>query len=326
MRSKDAVLLVNLGTPEQPTPAGVRKFLREFLSDRRVVEVPRPIWLFILYAIILPFRPRKVARAYQSIWTKDGSPLKVCTENLGAKLQCELTQQQGEAAPLVRCAYSYGNPNIATQVEQLRELGVERILLLPLYPQYSATTTGSVYDQYAEIIRTHRDIPDIRIQKSYCQREDYVAALVQSIRRHWQDAGQAQKLLFSFHGIPQRNVDLGDPYQAQCVKTAEDVVAVLALERHQWEISFQSRLGRAQWLLPYTDKLLAAWGRESVASVNVICPAFAIDCLETLEEINIENRHVFLEAGGQSYSYIPCLNDADEHVFLLSNIVLENFA
>lgn len=326
MKPSDAVILINLGTPEQPDVRGVRKFLREFLSDPRVVEIPRPIWWLILHGFILPFRPKRVAHAYQSIWTPEGSPLKVLTECLTEKLRDNLVAQQGENAPQVVSAYSYGEQSIAKQVRGLVSEGVNRILLLPLYPQYSATTTGSIYDQWASIIRTSRDIPDIRIQKSYAQRQDYIAALVQSIRVHWRNHGQSEKLLFSFHGIPQRNVDLGDPYQRQCIQTAEDVVAVLGLRKDQWGLSFQSRLGRAEWLKPYTDKLLAQWGGDGVSSVDVICPAFAIDCLETLEEIQVENRDVFLESGGKNYSYIPCLNDSEEQVFLLSNIVLENFA
>lgn len=324
--SIDAVILINLGTPESPTPAGVRKFLREFLSDRRVVEIPRLIWWPILYGFILPFRPKRVSEAYQSIWTEEGSPLKVITESLADKLKAKLDEVQGEQSPKVYCAYTYGSPTIAKQIAQLQSQGVDRILLLPLYPQYSATTTASVYDQYARIIATSRNIPDVRIQKSYCHRPDYIAGLVKSVQAHWQSKAPAEKLLFSFHGIPQRNVDLGDPYQKHCLQTAADVATALNLAPEQWAVSFQSRLGKAQWLQPYTDKLLAEWASEGVASVDVICPAFAIDCLETLEEIDEENRELFLANGGKDYRYIPCLNDSAEHVFLMSNIVLEHFA
>ncbi|BFM11501.1 ferrochelatase [Simiduia litorea] len=326
MKSSDAVILINLGTPERADAKSVRKFLREFLWDRRVVEIPRLLWWPILYGVILPFRPKRVAHAYQSIWTEQGSPLKVITERLTEKLQAVMTRDQGEAAPKVVCAYSYGEQTIAKQVQLLQSQGCNRFLLLPLYPQYSATTTGSVYDQWADIIRHHRDIPDIRIHKSYSARPDFIAGLVQSIKTQWQNHGRSDKLLFSFHGIPKRNVDLGDPYQAQCLQTATDVAESLGLEPAQWQVSFQSRLGKAEWLKPYTDKLLAQWGAESVASVDVICPAFAIDCLETLEEIQVENRDVFLASGGKTYHYIPCLNDSDAQVFLLSNIVLESFA
>ncbi|MDN3639595.1 ferrochelatase [Simiduia curdlanivorans] len=326
MKSSDAVILINLGTPERADAKSVRKFLREFLWDPRVVEIPRLLWWPILNGIILPFRPKRVAHAYQSIWTDQGSPLKVITERLADKLQATLSRDQGAAAPKIVCAYSYGKQSIAKQVQSLSSQGYDRFLLLPLYPQYSATTTGSVYDQWAEIIRSHRDIPDIRIHKSYSARPDFIAGLVQSIQAHWQAQGRSEKLLFSFHGIPQRNVDLGDPYEAQCLQTARDVADSLGLESAQWQVSFQSRLGKAEWLKPYTDKLLAQWGAESVESVDVICPAFSIDCLETLEEIQVENRDLFLASGGKAYHYIPCLNDSDAQVFLLSNIVLESFA
>ncbi len=324
--SRDAVIFVNLGTPESPTPQGVRRFLREFLSDRRVVEIPRLIWWPILYGVILPFRPNRVAHAYQSIWTEAGSPLKVLTENLVDQVKQSLLQVLGERTPEVYCAYTYGQPSIARQIAQLQNQGVERFLLLPLYPQYSATTTGSVYDQYARIIKSSRNVPDVRIQKSYYQRQDYVAALVQSVKAHWQEHMPAQKLLFSFHGIPKRNVELGDPYQAQCIATAESVAQALDLPADRWLVSFQSRLGKAEWLKPYTDVVLSEWPAEGVESVDVICPAFAIDCLETLEEIDVENRELFLASGGKRYQYIKCLNDNSAHVFMFSNIVLEHFA
>lgn len=326
MKQKDAAILVNLGTPEQPTAGGVRKFLREFLSDRRVVEIPRLIWLPILYGFILTLRPGRVSKLYRSIWTEAGSPLKVITERLVEKLQARLQQQSGDAAVQLVSAYTYGEPSIASRVAQLQAQGVERILILPLYPQYSATTTGSIYDQYAKIIASSRNIPDIRIQKQYSQRSDYIAALVKSVQQHWAENGRAQKLLMSFHGIPQRNVDLGDPYADQCRQTASDLAKGLGLQENDWSLSFQSRLGKAEWLKPYTDKILAQWGAGEVESVDVICPAFAIDCLETLEEISVENRQIFIDAGGKEYRYIPCLNDSEAQLFLMSNIIEEQFA
>lgn len=326
MKSKDAVVLVNLGSPEAPTPRAVRRFLKQFLSDQRVVEIPRLLWWPILYGVILPLRPKRVARAYQEIWTPEGSPLKVIMASLAEKLAASLREAQGDGAPSVAVAYSYGEPSIRSQVAHLRAQGVERLLLLPVFPQYSATSTGPVYDQVADLYRANRDIPDIRIQKSYCHRQDYIAGLVRSVQAHWQEKGRTDVLLFSFHGIPQRNVDLGDPYAAQCLQTATDVAAALQLTETQWRISFQSRLGKAQWLQPYTDVLLAELPTQGVASVSVICPAFAVDCLETLEEIEQENRQVFLGAGGIEYHYIPCLNDGADQIFLLSNMVLENFA
>ncbi|UTA49414.1 ferrochelatase [Simiduia sp. 21SJ11W-1] len=324
--SRDAVILINLGTPESPTPSGVRRFLREFLSDRRVVEVPRLIWWPILHGFILPFRPNRVAKAYQSIWTPEGSPLKVYTERLAEKLHESLIEAMADKAPKVFCAYTYGKPSIEQQISQLQGEGVQRILLLPLYPQYSATTTGSIYDQYAALIQRSRDVPDVRIQKFYYHRQDYTAALVQSVQAHWAKHSQAQKLLFSFHGIPKRNVELGDPYQRHCLATAKSVAEALNLPKDRWAVSFQSRLGKAEWLKPYTDVVLSEWPKQGINSVDVICPAFAIDCLETLEEIDEENRELFLASGGSEYRYIPCLNDDPAQVFLFSNIALEHFA
>lgn len=322
-KTATGVLLVNLGTPEAPTPGAVRAFLRDFLSDPRVVEIPRLIWLCILYGVILPFRPRKVAHAYASIWTEQGSPLRVLTESLAHRLQARLTEASGDAAPKVAVAYTYGEPSIACQLSALREAGVERTLVLPLYPQYSATTTGSVYDQCAAVMKASRDIPDLVVQKHYYSRPDYVRALVNSIRSHRAQHPGADCLLFSFHGIPRRNVDLGDPYEQHCLHTARDVATILGLEEHQWRVSFQSRLGRAEWLKPYTDETLRTLPSEGVKRLDVICPAFAIDCLETLEEIDVENREVFLESGGADYQYIPCLNDSEDQVFFLANLVAE---
>lgn len=324
--SATGVLLVNLGTPSAPTAGAVRAFLREFLSDKRVVEVPRPIWWCILHGFILPFRPRKVAQAYASIWTEQGSPLSVHSEALARALQARLDQQLAERAPKVALAYTYGRPGIGTQIEALQAQGAERILVLPLYPQFSATTTGSVYDQCAALVQASRNIPDLVVQKHYYHRPDYIRALVNSIRTHRQQQGEADCLLFSFHGIPQRNVDLGDPYEQQCLHTARSVAEVLQLAPEQWRVSFQSRLGRAQWLTPYTDVTLEQMPKEGITRVDVICPAFAIDCLETLEEINVENRERFLNAGGREYRYIPCLNAHEDQVFMLANIVAEHLS
>lgn len=325
-KSATGVLLVNLGTPEAPTPRAVRAFLRDFLSDPRVVEIPRLIWLCILYGVILPFRPRKVAHAYASIWTEQGSPLRVLTESLASRLQAHLTEESGVAAPRVAVAYTYGEPGIAQQLAAMREAGVERTLVLPLYPQYSATTTGSVYDQCAAVMQSSRDIPDLVIQKHYYSRPDYVRALVHSIRTHRAQHTEADCLLFSFHGIPRRNVDLGDPYEQHCLHTARDVATILGLQPHQWRVSFQSRLGRAEWLKPYTDETLRQLPAEGIKRLDVICPAFAIDCLETLEEIDVENRDVFLAAGGEDYRYIACLNDSEDQVFFLANLVAERLS
>ena len=317
--SQDAVILVNLGTPDAPTPGGVRRFLRNFLSDSRVVEIPRLIWLPILYGVILPFRPRRVAKLYQEIWLAEGSPLRVISERQQLALAERLQSQR------VTTAMVYGGPSIADRVAELRRDGIEKILLLPLYPQYSATTTGSVYDRVANIIQSSRNIPDIAVHKDYHKHPDYIAALANSVREHWDSKGRAQRLLLSYHGIPQLCVDKGDPYYQQCLDTAQLLATALGLEASQWAVTFQSRLGKAQWLQPYTDKTLEQWGADGVESVDVLCPAFSVDCLETLEEIDGENREIFLEAGGKRFEYIPCLNDRDDHIQMMANIVAEHF-
>lgn len=325
--AKVAVILMNLGTPQQPTTKSVKAFLKEFLSDPRVIEVPRLIWWFILRLIILPFRSPKVAKAYQSIWQQGNSPLRLITLQQVEKLQYCLNQELGEEAPLVCHAMTYGGPSLSNVVEQLQEKSVDRTILIPLYPQYSATTTGSVYDQVAKIYQNNRDIPDIEIVKHYYLNPDYIAAMSSSIRQFWQEhGGKSDRLLMSFHGLPQAYVDKGDPYYQQCVKTAENIANTLQLEKNEWEVSFQSRLGRSQWLQPYTSEVLELWGAEKLPSVDVICPAFSVDCLETLEEISEENRAVFLQAGGKDFRYIPCLNDRDDHIEMMKNIVLSRLS
>ncbi|WP_423895585.1 ferrochelatase [Candidatus Pelagadaptatus aseana] len=325
MSDRLGVVLVNLGTPEKPTAAAVRKFLAEFLSDQRVVEIPKPIWQIILNCFILPFRPGKVAEAYQSIWTEDGSPLLAITKRQVAALKENLAEDVASGDILIRYAMTYGSPSIEDVVTEMESYSgdeyIDRILILPLYPQFSATTTGAVYDQVARLTMSRRDIPNLVVHKQYYQLDSYIEALAGSIARYREQHGSAEKLLFSFHGIPRRCVDLGDPYYCQCKETAERTVAKLGLEADDWEISFQSRLGKAEWLKPYTSNLLESWGESGVNSVQVVCPAFAADCLETLEEIKIENRDVFLEAGGKNYSMIPCLNDDPDHIQMLANIV-----
>ena len=323
MSNKWGVILVNLGTPETPTAEGVRRFLAEFLSDRRVVEIPPLIWKPILHGIILPFRVKRVAKLYREIWTERGSPLKSITEDQVVALQRRLAELYGVEAPQVVYAMTYGAVKVADRIVELESRGVERILVLPLYPQYSATTTAAVYDQYAQLLGRQRNISDVIIHKSYCAREDYIQALATSVRDYWKGRVPAQKLLFSFHGIPKRCVELGDPYFEQCQMTASRVASELKLDDGAWAVSFQSRLGKAEWLTPYTDKLLSEWAASDIASVDVICPAFAADCLETIEEIDGENRTLFLNAGGKEYGVVPCLNSSAEHIVMLGNIVEE---
>ena len=314
-----AVILVYLGSPSAPEPAAIRQFLNAFLSDSRVVEIPRWLWLPLLRAVILPLRSQRVAKLYQSIWTEQGSPITVITQRQAEQLQKTLDATE----TVVRAAAVYGEPSIARCIADLRQQGIEQFLVLPMYPQYSATTTAAVYDQVAELFTQLRYVPDVRIVREYCYREDYIAALAQSIRQHRTQHGAADVLLFSFHGIPQACVDRGDPYYAQCKYTAEAVANVLGLSSEQWRIGFQSRFGRAQWLQPYTDDVLASLPASGNRRVDVVCPAFATDCLETLEEIEHGSRRCFMEAGGEYFSRIDCLNDADEHIAMLQAIVAE---
>lgn len=322
VRRRLGVVLANLGTPDAPTVPAVRRFLREFLSDSRVIEVPRPVWWLILNAFILPFRPARVARLYQSIWERDGdSPMRRILKEQCTRLQSQLSASLPAVDVRVIPAMSYGNPSIASAMDALLADGVEQIVVLPLFPQYSATSTAPVYDAIGRWQVTQRNLPSVVIIKDYYRHPIYIAALAVSIRSHRQQHGPADKLLFSFHGIPQAYADKGDPYADRCRETAARVAAALDLPDDAWACSFQSRFGRQEWVKPYTDELLASWAKAGTASVQVVCPAFSADCLETLEEIAEENREAFLHAGGKSYQYIPALNDRPDHIALMSALV-----
>ena len=327
---KVGVILVNLGTPQAPTAFAVARYLRQFLSDPRVVEVPRLLWWLLLNFLIIPLRSKKVSNNYRSIWLDDGSPLKVITERQVAALQTAFDKERCEDKTsggknrreyICRYAMTYGDQSIASSVKSLRDRGVNKIVILPLFPQYSASTTAAVYDQLAELVKKYRHIPDIRVVHHYYDRPDYIAALANSVRQHWQKNGQAACLLMSFHGIPKKYVDQGDPYYAQCLETARALAQKLDLSSQQWAFSFQSRFGRLEWVKPYTDVVLQKWGARGLESVDVICPAFSSDCLETLEEIDQENRQLFLQAGGGKFAMIPCLNDASLHIQLFKDLV-----
>lgn len=309
------VVLVNLGSPAKPKASAVWQFLARFLSDRRVVELPRLVWLPLLYGVILPLRSHRVAKLYQSIWTTEGSPLLMTLRHQARALQAQCPDM------VVSYAVSYGEPSISQAVSQLRATGVETVVVLPLYPQYSGTTTGAVYDQVAKLMASSRYVPDIRVVRQYSDRPDYIAVLAHSIQQHWSAHGRSEKLLFSFHGIPRHCVGKGDPYELQCRQTAADVVAVLGLQPEQWQISFQSRFGKAEWLQPYTDAVLAALPRQGCRTVDVVCPSFSADCLETLEEIEQGSRRLFLSAGGQRFCLVPCLNNMPEHIRMMESIV-----
>ncbi|ABM38272.1 ferrochelatase [Polaromonas naphthalenivorans] len=317
-----AILLCNLGTPDEPTAPALRRYLGEFLSDARVVEIPRAIWWLILHGIILRTRPKKSAAKYASVWLPEGSPLKVWTEKQALMLRGYLGKR-GHAVE-VRYAMRYGNPSIASQLDQLKADGVTRVLILPAYPQYSGTTTASVFDAVYTWAAKIRRIPEFRFINHYHDDPGYIAALADKIRRHWQQSGQAEQLVMSFHGVPERTLHLGDPYHCECQKTARLLADKLALPKDRYKVTFQSRFGKAKWLEPYTEPTLVQMARSGVKSVDVVCPGFTGDCLETLEEINMEARHAFLEAGGKAFSYIECLNDSPQWLAALSELGLRH--
>ena len=304
--SNIAVVLVNLGTPEAPTANAVRLYLREFLSDTRVVEIPRFIWWIILNCIILPFRSKQSAAKYAAIWTKEGSPLKIHTFNQAALLQNKLNERGHQVR--VVAAMRYGNPSMPDVLAKLQADGVDRILVLPAYPQYSGTTTASVFDAVFKHYATVRNIPELRLMKQYHDHSAYISALAHSVRTHWEQH-QRGHLLMSFHGVPKRTLMQGDPYHCQCHKTARLVAEQLGLNKNDYSVTFQSRFGKTEWLQPYTLPSLLELAKKADARVDVICPGFTSDCLETLEEINMEGRHAFLLAGGKEFHYSPCLNE-----------------
>jgi ferrochelatase len=319
---RTAVLLCNLGTPDAPTPVAVRRYLAEFLGDRRVVEIPRLIWLAILYGIILRTRPAKSAKKYASIWTADGSPLRFWTDKQATLLRGYLGERGHPV--LVRGAMRYGKPGIGTVLDELKAAGATRILVLPLYPQYSATTTASVHDAVYAWAEQTRALPEFRFVNQYHDDPGYIAALAARITDAWAARGRPDRLVLSFHGIPQRAIALGDPYQAECMTTARLLIEKLGVDANLVAITFQSRLGRAAWLQPYTEPTLIALAKQGVKRVDVICPGFTSDCLETLEEIDQEGRAAFLEAGGQEFNHVPCLNDQHEWIAALSALAIRH--
>ncbi|MCZ8292230.1 MAG: ferrochelatase [Hylemonella sp.] len=313
-----AILLCNLGTPDAPTPAALRRYLAEFLGDHRVVEIPRPIWWLILHGIILRLRPAKSAAKYATIWTPEGSPLKVWTEKQAQSLQAWM-QQQGHHVT-VRYAMRYGNPAMAAQLDALKAEGATRVLVLPAYPQFSGTTTASVFDavyHWADRVRT---IPELRFINRYHDDAAYISALAQRIRTHWQAHGQPDQLVMSFHGVPERTLHLGDPYHCECHKTARLLAQELGLGKEQYTVTFQSRFGKAKWLEPYTEPTVIRMAQAGVKRIDVVCPGFTSDCLETLEEIAQEVREAFLHAGGEAFHYIPCLNDSPEWIAAMGHL------
>jgi protoporphyrin/coproporphyrin ferrochelatase len=318
--AETAVLLVNLGTPSAPTTAAVRRYLAEFLSDSRVIDYPRWLWLPLLYGVILQLRPRRSAKAYRKIWTEHGSPLLVLSRALTDKLSISFAP----SGVRVDLAMRYGEPATTEVVSRLVAAGVKRILLLPLYPQYSAASTASAFDAAFAALRSQRWVPEIRTIGDYHNLPEYISALSDSVEKYWQANGRGDRLLLSFHGIPERYVNAGDPYRDQCLTTARLLRERLGLDENSLMITFQSRVGRERWLTPYTDETLKQLATNGTRHVQVLCPGFAVDCLETLEEIAIQNRENFLHCGGQRLDYISALNDGDAHVHMLRALIERN--
>lgn len=317
------VLLTNLGTPEAPTTKALRKYLSEFLSDPRVVEIPRLLWLLILHGIILRVRPKKSAHAYQTVWTERGSPLKFHTEDQASAISQRLNNE-GEGEIVVDYAMRYGDPTITSSLEKMAARNCDKILVLPLYPQYASATGGSTFDAIAKEFRANRKLPNFRFVANYHTYQPYIDAVAESIRAHWRQHGQAEKLLLSYHGLPKFSHDKGDPYYTQCNETSALIAKALGLKDGQYMSVFQSRFGKAEWLQPYTDKTLKSLPEQGVRFVQVVCPGFSADCLETIEEIGVENRDYFLEAGGERYEYIPALNASELHMAALEGLIREN--
>ena len=313
---KIGLLVTNLGTPDAPTTKAVRSYLAEFLWDRRVVDLPRPLWWLVLHLVILRIRPRRSAKAYSKVWTEAGSPLLTISQD-----QCSgLQQRLGENLP-VALGMRYGNPSISSAIEQLMQQGCDKLIILPLYPQYCSATTASTLDAVADALRDKRNVPSLEFIKDYHDNPEYIKALATTIRERWDKEGEPEQLIFSFHGVPQQLIDQGDPYLEQSLTTAKLVATALGLEPQRWQVTFQSRVGKQVWLSPYTDQTLIALGKKGVKKIDIICPGFSADCLETLEEIEVENRDYFLVAGGERLRYIPALNNRGDHLDMLTGIV-----
>jgi len=316
--NKKGVLLVNLGTPERPVCPGLRNYLGEFLMDPRVIELPGFFRWLLVKGIIVNFRSHKSAAAYREVWTEDGSPLMLNTKNLSDKLKDALPNYH------VDFAMRYGKPTIKEKLAAMREAGIDDVIVIPLYPQYSGSTNGSVFDAVGDALKTMRWVPNLRFVNSYYQSERYIKAVADSVRAHWQQHGRNDLFVMSFHGVPKNFIEKGDPYYAQCIESAERIAKELDLNENEYKTVFQSRLGAQEWLKPYCDETLKSLPGQGVKSVDIICPGFSADCLETLEEIAQENEEYFMEAGGESYNYIPCLNDSPAHIELFKELVEHN--
>jgi ferrochelatase len=321
---RTAVLLVQLGTPTAPTAAALRPFLKQFLGDPRVVEIPRLIWWPILHGIILNTRPAKSAHKYASVWMDEGSPLMVHSVRQTDLLRQKLVERGHDVELML--AMRYGEPSIATVLESLRERNMTRLLVVPMYPQYAGSTTATVFDETGRVLQGWRNLPEMRWVRNFHDDPGYIEALAAQVRQAWDRNGRGERLVMSFHGVPRRTLELGDPYHCECLVTARLLAQRLGLSRDQWVVTFQSRFGKAQWLQPYTEPTLEALAREGVREIDVICPGFVVDCLETLEEISIEAKSAFLKAGGHLFRYIPCLNEAPALIDALASLVESHLA
>jgi len=320
---KTGILLVNLGTPDAPTAQAVRPYLKEFLSDPRVVEIPKPIWWLILNGIILNVRPKKSAAKYASVWMPEGSPLRVYTAKQATLLEGYLSERT-KAPFVVDYAMSYGNPSIASVMQKLKAQNCTRILVVPLYPQYAASSTATVFDRVFAAVQTMRNTPAIRTIKHFHDDAGYIKALAANVNEYWMKNGRPEKLVMSFHGVPQYTLEKGDPYHCECLKTGRLLAEELGLSKEQYVVSFQSRFGKAEWVKPYTTATLLELGKQKTKRVDVVCPGFVADCLETLEEIAMEGKEDFQHAGGGEYNYIPCLNDRSDWMHAFTDLVMDN--
>jgi protoporphyrin/coproporphyrin ferrochelatase len=314
-KERTTVLLVNLGTPDAPTRAAVRRYLAEFLHDYRVVDLSRWLWCAILHFVILPIRSGIVAKKYASVWREDGSPLLALSKKLRDSVQAQCADFD------VRLAMRYGNPSVSSVLREAQARGMKRLVVLPLYPQYSASTTAASHDAVMKELQSWRVMPELRLINDYHDNSEWLDAIEASIENHWDLRVRAEKILLSFHGLPQRFIRDGDPYAAQCEANAKKLAARLGLNEDQWLLTYQSRFGREPWLEPATDKTLAALGKQGIKTVDIICPGFAVDCLETLEEIKVENQEIFTHAGGEKLHYIAALNDSPGHACALAHLI-----
>jgi ferrochelatase len=318
------VLLVNLGSPSAPTPAAVRRFLAEFLSDTRMIEIPMLLWKPILHGIILRVRPKQSAEGYKQVWTENGSPLTSLSHSVAKKCEAELAKRYPNTCLYVRSAMRYGDPSLKDALLDFQQKNVRQLLIVPMFPQYSAVTAASVFDKISETLTRCRWLPDLYFLQHYASHPQYINAISQSISDYWQQHGRSEKLLLSFHGLPERNLKLGDPYYCYCHKTARLVKESLSLSDEEAKLVFQSRFGKAKWLQPYCEQTLVELAQQGVKTIDVVCPGFAVECLETLEEIAIRYQETFIEAGGERLRYIPALNDSSAQIDLYTSLIEQN--